>query len=91
MSLSHIIREEHGIQCMPCSFRIISEMLLEIHTIEKCDVLKSIIHSQIIQSSVMCASIALALVMVYLYSIISDKIVYAYSAGNILDIISNSL
>ena len=47
MSLSHIIREEHGIQCMPCSFRIISEMLLEIHTIEKCDVLKSIIRSQI--------------------------------------------
>ena len=39
---------------MPCSFRIISEMLPKIHTMEKCDFLKPIIHSQIIQSSVYC-------------------------------------
>ena len=33
---------------MPCSSRIISEMLPEIHTMENFDLLKSIIHSQII-------------------------------------------
>ena len=27
---------EHDIQCMPCSPRIISEMLSEIHTVQKC-------------------------------------------------------
>ena len=32
---------------MPCSPFIISEMLHEIHTMEKCDFLKPIIHSQI--------------------------------------------
>ena len=37
-----------GIQCMPCSARIISEMLPEIHTVEKFDFLKSMIYSQII-------------------------------------------
>ena len=30
-----MIREEHGIQCMPCSSRIINEMLPEIHIIQK--------------------------------------------------------
>ena len=35
-------RGEHGIQCMPCSSRIVSEMLLEIHKMEKCHFLKSI-------------------------------------------------
>ena len=48
-----MIREEHGIQCMSCSSRIISEMQPEIHTIEKFDFLKSIIHSQMIQFSVL--------------------------------------
>ena len=41
------IGEEHGIQCMPCPSKIISEMLPEIHTMEKCYFLKPIIHSQI--------------------------------------------
>ena len=36
---------KHGIQCMPCSSRIISELLPEIHTMEKCDFFKSVIHS----------------------------------------------
>ena len=31
------IREKHGIQCMPCSCRFISEMLLEIQRMEKGD------------------------------------------------------
>ena len=44
---SHDSRE-HGIQCMPCFFRIISEILPEIHTIEKFDFLTSIIHSHTI-------------------------------------------
>ena len=39
---------EHGIQCMPCFSKIISEMLLDIHTMEKCDFLKPIVHSQMI-------------------------------------------
>ena len=47
-----MIRGEHGIQCMPCSSQIISEMLPEIHTMEKFDFVKYIIHSQIIQFSV---------------------------------------
>ena len=38
-----------------CSSRIISEMLPEIHIMEKCDFLKSITHSQIIIFSVKCA------------------------------------
>ena len=33
---------------MPCSSLIISEMLPEIYTMDECDFLKSIIHSQII-------------------------------------------
>ena len=37
---------------MACSSLIISEMLPEIHIMEKCDFLKSIIHSQIIYFSV---------------------------------------
>ena len=45
--ISLMIRGEHGIQCMPCSFRIISEMLPEIHRLDKCHFLKSKIHSQI--------------------------------------------
>ena len=32
---------------MPCFFRIISETLLEIHTMDKCDFLKALINSQI--------------------------------------------
>ena len=38
--ISLIIQEAHGIQCMPCFPRIISEMLPEIHTLKKCDFLK---------------------------------------------------
>ena len=34
------------IRCMSCSSRIISEMLPEIHTMEKCYFLISIVHSQ---------------------------------------------
>ena len=43
---------EHGI----CSSRIISEMLPEIQTIEKCNALKTIIHSQTNQFSVITCS-----------------------------------
>ena len=32
---SFTIRDEHGIQCMPCFSRIIGEMLPEIQTVEK--------------------------------------------------------
>ena len=46
--ISLMIRGEYGIQCMPCSSQMISEMLPEIHTVEKCDFLKPIIHFQII-------------------------------------------
>ena len=46
------MRGEHGIQCMPCSFRIISEMQPIIHTVEKFGFLKSIIHSQMLLFSV---------------------------------------
>ena len=35
------ISREHGIQCMPCSTRIISEILTENHTMEKLDFLKT--------------------------------------------------
>ena len=35
-----IIRDQHGIQCMPCFSQIISEMLPEIHAMEKFDFLK---------------------------------------------------
>ena len=38
-----MIRGEHGIQRMPCSTRIISEMLPEVQTMENFDFLKSII------------------------------------------------
>ena len=51
MSISHIIRKEHGIQYMSCYSHIISEIPPEIHTMEKFDFLKSIIHSRIIQVS----------------------------------------
>ena len=34
------MQEEYGLQCMPCSSRIISEMLPDIHTMEKFDFLK---------------------------------------------------
>ena len=40
---SLIIREQHGIQC---TITIVSGMLPEIHTVEKCDFHKPIIHSQ---------------------------------------------
>ena len=50
----HKIREEHGIQCMPCSSQIMSEILLEIRTMEKFGFIKSIIHSQIIKLFVVC-------------------------------------
>ena len=36
--------------CMPCSSRIISGMLCEIHTMEKYDSLKPIMHFEIINS-----------------------------------------
>ena len=48
MASSLKIRVEHGIQCMPCSSQIISEMLTEIRIRAKCDFLKCIIHSQFI-------------------------------------------
>ena len=41
-------------QCMPFSSQIISEMLPEIRTMEKCDVHKSIIHSQNNNSFIYC-------------------------------------
>ena len=37
---------------MPCSSQIVSEMLPEIHTVEKSDFIKFKIHSQIIKFSV---------------------------------------
>ena len=37
---------------MPCTSQIISEMLSEIHTIDKCDFLRPMIHSQITYLSV---------------------------------------
>ena len=37
---------------MPCSSRVISEMLAEIHTMENFNFLRSKIHSQIIEFSV---------------------------------------
>ena len=37
---------------MPCSFRIISEILPKIHTMEKCNFLKTIFHFLIISFSV---------------------------------------
>ena len=47
--ISHMIREKHGIQRMPCYSRNISEILPEIHSMKKKnDFLKRIIHSQII-------------------------------------------
>ena len=44
--------------CPICSSRIIhvSVMLPEIYTMEKCDFLKSMIHSQIIEFPVLCIS-----------------------------------
>ena len=42
-SICHV--EDHGIQCMPCFSQIVSEMLPEIHTMEKFDFLKSMSHS----------------------------------------------
>ena len=45
-----MIRGEHGIQCMPCSSQIISEILPEIHTMEKFDFLIPIIHFKILNS-----------------------------------------
>ena len=54
-AISLIIRDEHehGIQYMPSPFRVISEMLPQVHTMENCDFLKPIIYSQIIKLSVM--------------------------------------
>ena len=43
--ISVIIREEHGIQHMPC---LSQSMLPEIHTMENVDFRKSIIHFQVI-------------------------------------------
>ena len=51
-----MIPGEHGIQCVPCFSGIICEMLSEIHTMEKCDFLRSLIHSQIIKFSVESAN-----------------------------------
>ena len=39
---------------MPCSYQIISEILPEIHTMEKVDFLKPISHSQIMLYSAIC-------------------------------------
>ena len=47
-----MIREEHGKLGIPCSSRIINEMLPEINTVEMRDFFKPIIHSQAIQCSV---------------------------------------
>ena len=44
---------EHGIPCMSCPLQIISEMLPEIYTVKKCYFLKPIIHSQVMQSTVL--------------------------------------
>ena len=46
--ISLMIQEEHGIQCMPCSSQTISEILPEIHIMDKWDFLRSMIHSEII-------------------------------------------
>ena len=43
--ISITISEMHGIQCVPCSSQIVSEMLPEIHILEKCDFLKPKVHS----------------------------------------------
>ena len=56
-----MIRGQHGIQCMPCSSRITSEMLPEIHTMEKFDFHKSVIHSQVIKFSVLNQSCVILL------------------------------
>ena len=47
-----MIRGEHGIQRMPCSSQIISEMLPEIHTIELCDF--SQIYNALSNSLILC-------------------------------------
>ena len=47
--ISFILREENGIQFMPCSFRIISKMLPEVDAMEMCDFIKPINHSQTLQ------------------------------------------
>ena len=39
-----MIREEHGIQCMPCSSQIISEILPEIQTMQISDFFKPMIY-----------------------------------------------
>ena len=64
--ISLIIRKKHGIQCMLCSFQIIIEMLPEIHTMEKCDFLKSVIHSQIILSTIFIVFVVSQLIFLYL-------------------------
>ena len=46
MASPHLKLEENGIECMPCSPQIISEMLPEINTKEKCNFLIPIIHSE---------------------------------------------
>ena len=53
--ISLMIQVKHGIQYMTCPPRIISGMLPEIHTMDKCVFLKSMIHSQIILFSIICA------------------------------------
>ena len=52
-----MIRGEHGIHCMPCSFRIIIEVLPEIDTKGKCDYLESMVHSQIQSTLVISTSV----------------------------------
>ena len=47
-----MIQGEHGIQCMPCSSRIISEMLPEIHTVEKCYFFMAVMEMKIVSSFV---------------------------------------
>ena len=47
---------EHGEQCIICSSQIISEILPEIHTMEKFEFLKPIILSQRIKFSVLTIS-----------------------------------
>ena len=43
-----LLSNREMLPCMPCSYRIVSEMLPEIYRLEKFDFLKSITHSPII-------------------------------------------
>ena len=62
------LRVNYGIQCMPCSARIVSEMLPEIHTMEKCDFRNSIIHPRIFKFSVLSCFVLRVVFLVFLLS-----------------------